>query len=166
MENYDQDEFSQWVDMWDQAQVNGNFETEKGISMPPAQKGVDANETPQDFYWNNLDEVDDILTEGKASNPVYPDSVGKDQDHPKPAWVKENLVEEIAEMKRKLYDLEVKLGEEDAGKGEWVEKCHHPDDKNLLSQIEALHKKMDGLSNKLGLEDETPISQWEAGSDK
>lgn len=164
MNNYDQqeDDFAQWVDMWDQAQKTNDFKKETGVSVPASQRGFDSNNTPQDFYWNNLGE-DEMLTEEKSPNPVYPDSVGKDQDQPKAAWVKEDLVEEISDLKRKLYDIEVELNKADGGGGKWVEKCHETTDK-YSSEINSLKEKIDNLSNKLGLDSETPFSQWETGN--
>lgn len=167
MEKFNQDQFDNWCDLWDQAQQSDAFQKESGMQLPSSQRGVDSNATPQDFYWNNLEGAEEsaLLTEDKTSNPVYPDSVGKDQDQPKPAWVKEDLLEDIADMKRKLYDLEVKLGESDGGNGEWVEKCHHPDNGKLESQIKDLKKKIDEMSNKLGSDEEPAVSKWETGTD-
>lgn len=167
MENFNQDQFDNWCDLWDQAKKSDAFKKEEGgMWIPPSQKGVDFNQSPQDFYWNNLEGAEQqVLNENKTSNPIYPDSVGKDQDQPKPAWVKEDLLKDIADMKRKLYDLEVKLNKKDGGDGDWVEKCHHPDDSKLWSQIQDLKKKIDEMSNKLGVEDEPSVSKWEVGTD-
>ena len=165
MDNFNQDEFEKWADLWDQALKSDDFKEDgSGFSIPTAHQNVGMNTTPQDFYWNNLESnADQMLTEEETPNPVYPDSIGKDQDNPKPAWVKEDLVEEISDLKRKLYDLEVKLGKEYGGGEKWVEKCHHPKDQDLLSQIEKLKTQIDNVSNSLGTEDETKMSQWNVG---
>lgn len=167
MNNYDQQEndFAQWVDMWDQALKSTDFKKNGGVSVPASQKGIDSNSTPQDFYWNHLND-EEMLTEEKSSNPVYPDSTGKDQDKPKPAWVKEDLVEEISDLKLKLYDIEVELNKSDSGDGKWSEKCHETTSDKYMTQIQSLKDKIDSLSNKLGLDEETPCSQWETGNKK
>lgn len=101
-----------------------------------------------------------LLAEGKSANPIYPDSVGKDQDAPKPAWVDEKVFEEVEKLKKQLYDLEVKLNTEEAGGKKWVEKCHHPETKKVWTQIESMRKRIDTLSNNLGLKDEPSQSTW------
>lgn len=95
-----------------------------------------------------------LLETSKAANPVYPDSIGKDQDAPKPAWVDEKAMEAVEKLKKELYELECKLNTEDAGGKKWVEKCHHPKDQKVWSQLEGLRKKIDNLSDNLGLKNE------------
>lgn len=163
MESFNHEEFAHWQELWDTASSSGDFHVNDKELPTAAQSDLTANVTTQDYYWNNLNPNEpEILNEEdkKTSNPIHPDSVGKDQEQPKPSWVKEDLLEAISEMKRKLYDLEVKLGNEDAGNGEWVEKCHHPDGQKIVSQIENLKKEIDDLSDRLGQEDEPSVSQW------
>lgn len=157
MENFDQNEFENWCDLWNAAKDSDEFKTTDKLEKQEFNHDI-SNEKAQDDYWNNLEE---LLTEEKSANPIYPDSVGKDQDNPKPSWVKEDFLEEISNLKQKLYDIELELGKEDAGGGKWVEKCHHPKDESLLSKIEKLKNEIDTLSNKLGKEDEVSVSQWD-----
>jgi hypothetical protein len=162
------DKLSNWQDMWDQAQKTDDFQNEK-IDFPSSQVDVGSNDTAQDYYWNNLEAEalnDGLLTEEKTPNPVYPDSVGKDQDKPEPSWVKENLLDEVKKLKQKLYDLEIKMNEKDGGSGEVVEKCHHPETDKMFKKIKDMEQKIDKLSNQLGKEDEPSVSQWETGDDE
>lgn len=176
----EREEFANWVDLWDKEMKDRE---NRPAPAPKAKRtlggdnifgfgssgGFDAQEdsmpsTSHDDYWNYLAGGEtELLNEEETPNPVYPDSVGKDQENPKPQWVSEELLKDVEEMKRKLYDVEVKLGKEDGGGEKWVEKCHEPDDKKLLGQIEDLRKKIDELSNKLGMEEEPKNSLWNTG---
>lgn len=95
-----------------------------------------------------------LLETDQAANPVYPDSIGKDQDAPKPAWLDQKAMEAVEKLKKELYEIECKLNTEDAGGKKWVEKCHHPKDQKMWSQLESLRKKIDNLSDNLGLKNE------------
>ncbi len=76
-----------------------------------------------------------------AANPIYPYSVGKDQDtKPTSNWTDGSELRELAELKRKLEKLESKMNaEEGNGKsGATIEK-----------QINAMREKLDELSDSL-----------------
>lgn len=130
-----EEDFINWQDMWDSVRDTPEF-----------------NQTPQPD-WTDVAEI--IVEDFKTPNPILASTVGTDQDDPKPAWVSE-FINEISELKQKLYDLEVKRNKEDAANGEWVEKCHHPDDKEISKRIESIKSEIDNLSNSLGIEAETP----------
>jgi len=140
------DQFSSWVSLWDKARNTKDFQDEL-----PAKSQAEEDFAPssaQDDYWNYLSSNDPELLQ--ESNPVGLSTLGKDQDHPRPEWVREDLLSEIEEMKNKLYKLEVRLNKKDAGGGKWVEKPVRPDDKALLKDLSEMRKRIDSLSNFLG----------------
>lgn len=172
-------EFEDFCDMWDQACEEGIFDDAPGL--PPMQLGnglaakmgiyddleEDMEGDEADYsYLAGTDTEDDLLQEerkGKSKttpNPIYPDSSGPDMSRPRPVWVEMDAFEKLAELKYKLYDIECKLGEEDAGGKRWHEKVHEVGGKKLLSQIDSLKKQIDDLSDSLGLEDEPEQSVW------
>lgn len=98
------------------------------------------------------------LQEGKSMNPVYPDSVGPDNEGPKPAWVNENLVKEVEKLKNKLFAVENKLARMGQGKS-WTEKVVNDDGKALMSEIRSIKQRLDRVSSHLGIQDEP--SPWQ-----
>jgi len=115
-------------------------------------------------YWNqvyrlsqNAGDAPDILSEdarptetelkdfakavSSAANPIYPSSIGKDQDvSVTPNWTDGKELTELAELKANLEKLESKLNAEEAmGK----------DGKSIHSKIESLKKQIDELSDSL-----------------
>lgn len=158
------DEFQNWCDMWDDAQAAGIFP-----DLPPVQPvssfGIDdpdADSAAADYY-NNLDyEASEVLHErtGYSPNPVYPDSVGKDQDFPTTPWNDNRAIETVAAIKRKLYDIECRLNDQDAGGKRWQEGPVKINDKRVWTQIESLKRRLDVLSDALGLQNEPPQSMW------
>ena len=102
------------------------------------------------------------VTENKKSpNPIYPDSIGKDQSSPKAAWLNNKVLEEVVKLKQQLYNLECKINTTEGGGKKWSEKAKsQPEGTKLWTQIESLRKKIDILSDSLGLKDESEQSTW------
>jgi hypothetical protein len=158
----DKGEFDGWLDKWDAALEKGIFGPSSRV--PGTSKSTSdesffglRQDNPTDHidrldsqYWNainsvadggvemqRLDESDPISI--NLPNPVRKSTEGKDQDmEPKQlgATFSKEDIEEIAQMKKRLCDLECKaaeMGERDYG-----------------SQIKAMIKKIDELSDKLG----------------
>lgn len=174
------DQFQDYCDMWNDACESGLFDDAEdespqksilGFGTSPRQPLEEDEDVESDFehddpYHNYLptvlDEEDEsLLQEEETPNPVYPASTGADSAQPKPVWVGMNpAFQKLVELKQKLYDIECKLAEVHGGGKKWVEKCHHPDDKKLLAQLESLRRQADTLSNQLGLEDEPKDSMY------
>lgn len=157
-------EFDGWVDKWDAALQKGIFGDPKKI--PSTSPGTSdesffglRQDNPTDSingadsdYWrainavadggvevHRLDEADAISVD--LPNPIRKSTEGKDQDmEPKQlgATFSDKDLEDIADMKKKLCDLECKAAE--MGENDYE------------SQIKAMIKKIDDLSNKLGRE--------------
>lgn len=148
-----------WCDMWDDAQDQGVHP-----AIPPA-KAADTSfsgDSAQDDYFDYLgSEVEeDLIQEEKTPNPVYPDSVGPDNEF-EPRWVKEDLLKEIEGLKSKLFAAENKLAKLGSGKkiSESPLSQVKQSDNDLMSQIESLRKRINKVSDHLGIEDEP--SPWE-----
>lgn len=93
------------------------------------------------------------LAEERIPNPVYPDSVGRDDKAPKSVWVNEEMLKELEELKNKLFELENKFAKTS---GDFV--SQNSVDKKTMSQIESIKKQIDQVSNTLGIKDEP--SPW------
>ena len=151
-----------WQDLWDAACQKGIFPEAPKLDPLPA----DYDDAAGDYY-NNIDReaaeaglLREETGENDSANPVFPDSVGKDSCVHKTPWVDEDAVEAVAELKRKLYDVECKLNAKDAGGSKWHEKPVEVEDKALWKQIESMREKIDKLSNGLGLKDEPKTSLY------
>lgn len=141
-----------WMGIWDKAVSDGVFgseEKEQQVDQLDSDIGYD----PVTCSMAGLDPV--LLQESQRNiaNPVYPDSVGKDQDLPKPAWVNEDIIKELEELKEKLFKLENKFA---ISSGDFIKQS--PEDKKAMSQIQSIRKQIDQVSNSLGIEDES--SPW------
>lgn len=153
------EDFQNWCDLWDQACEKNIFpETPKLDPLPD-----EYEDDPAGDYYHNIDRQaseDDILYEADESrdsdsaNPIYPDTVGKDSCVHKTPWVDEEAIEEIADLKKKLYDIECKLNAKDAGGSKWSEKPVKVNDGAIWKQIDTLKERIDKLSNGLGLKEE------------
>lgn len=92
---------------------------------------------------------------GSTFNPVYPDTVGKDQDLGTPVKVTKNWgvggkdLNDLEDLKKRLYDLEVKLGQAGILKAEKGKKKKGDSESTILKGIEDLKKDIDELSDKL-----------------
>lgn len=155
------DEFQNWCNLWDQALEDEVFPTTPSEAPAPIEKDVDT-----DPYYDYLDsELEaQVLHESKkrTPNPIYPDSVGKDQESAKP-WPESKCFQKVLELKLKLYDIECKLSETYGGGKKWNQKSVQQEaklDRKLLSQIDSLRKQIDQLSDNLGIEDEPSRSTW------
>jgi len=148
--------------MWD--------EMEEGESQSPTmQPQVDPGDshTAQDTYYDFLDAEHGadpgLIQEDKTSNPVYPDSQGPDHTTTDAVWVTEDIVKEIEELKDKMFKLENEMAKQMGGGEKWVEKAHDPDHGKAMSEIESLKKRIEKVSNNLGVKDEP--SPWEVKRD-
>lgn len=160
MNDYRSD-IDQWADMWDEMQED------LGIN-PPIQKPQAStfNSEPldskaQDVYYDYLDS-EELLQEEKVPNPVYPDSVGPDQENPKPVWVNENLLKEVESLKDRLFKLENQMAKMGQGK-KFSEKVHSFGDKSMFAEIKALRDRIEKVSSQLGIKDEA--SPWQIKRD-
>lgn len=159
-------ELEMWTNLWNDAQEQG---VHPEVPKPKSKDVGFSGNTAQDHYFDYLDSEteDEVLQEENTPNPVYPDSVGPDSARP-PAWVKEDLLKEIESLKDKLFKAENKLAKL-GGDKKWMEKAVDydpqvaPNDNNLMSQIESLRKKIEKVSNHLGLEEEP--SPWQIKRD-
>ncbi len=158
----DIDELLSWQQSYTEACDSGVF---PAIELEKPKKVI-LKEKPstQELYWEylyNSISGNELLKEEEKSpsldppNPVQPDSLGKDQDHPKPQWVDNDGYKEFQDMKQKLYDLECKLGSKDSKDVKWNEPITHaPENQDVIDQIETLKKRMDDFSDKFGLDGE------------
>lgn len=148
-----------WCDIWSDAQ------TEKVHPPVESPKTQETGFSGQDHYYDYLDfesEIDpNLIQEEKLPNPVYPDSIGPD-DEMSPAWVKEDLVKEVEGLKNKLFAVENKLAKL-GGTEKWPEKAVDFDDKKLMAEIKSLREKIEKVSSQIGIENE--ISPWEVKRD-
>jgi hypothetical protein len=141
-----------WSDLWDEMQSAGVHPESERFQPSPFAADV-LSTTAQDTYYDYFDSEPELLQEEKIPNPVYPDSIGADQDGPKPAWVNENLLKEIESLKKRLFAVENRVARMGQGK-KWSEKPVNGDDKGLMSEIQSLRKRLDKVSNQLGIKDE------------
>jgi len=156
-------ELEMWTDLWNDAQEQG---VHPEIPKPKSKDVGFSGNTAQDHYFDYLDSEEEIevLQEENIPNPVYPDSVGPDSARP-PAWAKEDLLKEIQTLKDKLFKAENKLARLGVGKklSETPVSQMKSTDNDVMSQIESLRKKIEKVSNHLGLEDEP--SPWQIKRD-
>jgi len=163
-------ELQKWIDKWDACNQGTDFPKAPEIKVP------DKISEDEDPYWKELyasmerQKNPDILNEDKATpnpvkvpdnydrdlypNPIVPDTYGKDQDQPKPQWIVNDQFKELDDMKRRLYDLEVKLNAKD---GKWSEtpiNTQPTEDSAIFQEIQSLKKKLDAMSSHYGLDGE------------
>lgn len=146
-------DIEQWRDMWDE--LSGEFID----TTPPEPYHMDNldhsdyGDSPQDTYWDYQDEQ--LIQESKSRkspNPIYPDTVGPDHELDA-AWVNEELLSEIESLKIKLHELEDKLARKMGGDHKWVEGSHKPDLSKVQKEIDSIKKKINNVSDTLGIED-------------
>lgn len=179
MSDYEEKDYRSEMDdliaMWGEMESSGmNPEPQSPQKLPSRD---DYGDNPTDMYYSYFDDqhgaVDDVPTDIhmdadqeallqeeklKTPNPVYPDSAGPDYQTTQPVWVSEEAFKEIEKLKGRLFDVENKIAKQMGGGEKWVEKCHHPNDKKLLSELESLRKRIEKVSSALGVEDEQ--SPW------
>jgi hypothetical protein len=155
-------EFEEFVDMWAEMEADS-------VVNPPIQKPEPSAFSPdvsgeraQDTYYDYLDS-EELFQEDCMPNPVYPDSVGKDQDDPKSVWVNGSLLKEVEALKNRLFKVENQMARMGQGK-KFSEKVHRPDDKRLFAEIKAIRERIDRVSNELGIKNEP--SAWHMGNKK
>jgi len=144
-----------WSRMWEKAQEEGVFndDTSNGPeALPFDPKTCDLAGLPT--APSDITDQADLLQERKTPNPVFPDSVGVDQQQPEPVWVSEDMLKEIEDLKEKLFKLENKFAEKS---GKFVDQASG--DKKMMSQIESIRKQIEQVSSSLGVENEP--SPWE-----
>lgn len=124
-------------------------------------KSVSESAAGRSSYFNPLSEERKVTEKqakrvanklGSAFNPVYPNTVGKDQDvgtpgHVTPNWgVGGKELNDLEDLKKRLYDLEVKLSS--AGIIKAKQKKDN-DENTILKSMEDLKKQIDQLSDSL-----------------
>ena len=133
---------------WSEWYENSKHALPQGKSEAPAGPPVGLEE------YNLAMDGPRVFVEDSIPNPVYSDTIGKDQDDPEPVWVSEDLLTQIETLKNKLFKLENEMNAKDAGGNKFVEKCHHPQTKELFEKMQSLRKEIDRVSNTLGIKDE------------
>ena len=140
------DELEQWMDLWNQAEKNDLIPKESKLTPQAADLS--------DYYYDNLDrmaEEEGMLQESEdVVNPIMTGSKGKDSD-PEVPWIDNDSIEEVAELKRQLYEIECQLITKEAGGKKWNEKPILAKNEAISDKIESIKKKIDKLSDKLGL---------------
>jgi len=92
---------------------------------------------------------------GSTFNPVYPNTVGKDQDLGTPVKVTQNWgvggkeLNDLEDLKKRFYELEVKLSQAGILKSEKGKKKKTDAESTILKSMDDLKKQMDDLSDKL-----------------
>jgi hypothetical protein len=92
---------------------------------------------------------------GSTFNPVYPNTVGKDQDLGTPVKVTQNWgvggkeLNDLEDLKKRFYDLEVKLSQAGIIKAEKGKKKKADSESTILKGMDDLKKQIDELSDKL-----------------
>lgn len=154
-------DLDQWIDMWDDAQENGSLDDHIQREESPLSKEIDADAT-----FEYLDDMLPLNEDGKSMNPVYPDSVGTDQEVPESPWTDESLIKQLKELKDRLFKLENEYATLKAGKkvSEKPVPMEINGKKPKVAKIEALKKQIDQLSNELGVKNEP--SPWKTPKKK
>lgn len=150
-------EIDNWTDMWDEMQ------DKKMHPAPEKPKQSDfANkilgDDPQDTYYTSLD-ANDLLQEAEevTQNPVRMDTIGPDDQQPKPAWVREEFLSEIENLKERLFKLENEMAKMGQGKT-FSEKPVTLDNKDVFKKVESIRSEIEKLSSQLGVkEDPSPF---------
>lgn len=149
-------EIDAWADMWDEMQDKGVHPSIEKPKPSPFAAGI-LGDNPSDSYYDFLDGQDDLLSEEEqvviTQNPVRMDTVGSDNEQPKPAWVSEDLLDEIEKMKNRLFELENQAARMGQGK-EFSEKPVTSDEKKFMSKFENIRKDIERISNELGVKND------------
>jgi hypothetical protein len=166
MNSNSEEQFEKWTAQWDKAVEDGLFpKTEKQKSSKPGVSffgQINTDETELDpeedkvSYWNdiaNYAEADsyELLNENKtkkiakSSNPVDYQNLGKDSKNtPTENWTDGESLIKLNELKKKLYDLEVKfLSKHAMGVSE-------SELETIKKEIEKVCSLIDGISDKMG----------------
>lgn len=143
----DLDEF---IDLWQQSEEEGVHPTPEA----PAPLDTQGSDSAQDLYYDFLEKEIDLIQESETPNPVYPDSAGPDHLTTPAVWADEKTIEEVENLKNKLFELENRLASKMGGGEKWVEKSHEPNDKKMMDEIESLKGEIGKLSSTLGVEHE------------
>lgn len=92
---------------------------------------------------------------GSTFNPVYPNTVGKDQDLGTPVKVTQNWgvggkeLNDLADLKKRLHELESKLSQAGIIKAEKGKKKKDDSESTILKGMDDLKKQIDDLSDRL-----------------
>lgn len=152
-------EFEDWCDKWDKAQKEGIF---KDTSPVKPQDSSETNkDNARDAYWANIDREAKLMQEdhagsfsnkeemahqakdmARAANPIYHHTSGMDQELKPwtPNWIDGKELEELAQLKAELYDLECECNKKDAiGEGA----------SSVQTKIKSMWEKLNRLSNDL-----------------
>ena len=117
MENIE-DQFDKWTQQWDKALKDGVFPPAKpaepvGKSNFFGQTQVDDSKLdPEDkevSYWNDIAHYSEAKKIANSSNPVDYKNLGKDAKNIPTEWGSGKNFTKLTELKKKLFDLEVKF---------------------------------------------------------
>jgi|688.fasta_scaffold15885_4 hypothetical protein len=152
--DYKQD-IDAWTEMWDEM-------LEKGVH-PQVEKPKTSDfakqifgDDPADSYYDYLYGEEELFSEEDVittQNPVRMDTVGPDNKQPEPVWVKEDLLDELQQMKDRLFKLENEFAQMGQGK-EFKEDPVDTTDDKMMSKFESLRKQINKLSDELGIANE------------
>lgn len=157
-----------WADMWDEMDKS-NIHPKAQRPKPSPSGNIPAT-TAQDTYYDYFD-AEELFQEDsipaakpvrtqkpqrpqRSQNPVYPDSVGRDDQQPQPVWVNEALLKEVESLKNRLFKLENKMARLGQSNKMGDKKVHSMFDKSMFEEIKALRQRIDRVSNALGVRDE------------
>lgn len=168
------DDINKFSKIWDAAVQKGIFaDAPKPVAEKPAETDFFGQYLTDEYdrdkplnevdskYWANIAKKADPLFEdtkedskvntdslANAHNPIYPNTVGKDQDvNVTPNWgVGGKEIEQLEELKKDLHALEVKLSSF-LNEKELPEES--PEEEKLQSKIDSLKKEVDKLSDSL-----------------
>ncbi len=151
-------ELDYWTDIWsdmEQEHIHPPVEKVTKQMSPFAAHMLgdptdDADDSSQDSYDNGYDE---LFQEENVANPIFPDSVGPDNQGPKPVWVNEKLLDEVKSLKDRLFKVENEMARLGQGK-KFSEKVVVDDGKKLMDVIESIRKQIDKVSSQIGIKDE------------
>lgn len=154
-------EIDMWADIWNDMQSQNVIPQDEPRPKPQMSDFAAhmlGDNTPRDTYYDYLDASDELFAEEKTPNPVYPDSVGVDQEGPKPVWVKEDFLDEIQKLKDKLFKVENQAAKMGQGKT-FSESPVNDDGKKLMGEIDSIRKQIERVSSQLGIKEEP--SPWQ-----
>jgi len=95
---------------------------------------------PEDLVTEDINRKDMTKALTNSANPVYPNTVGKDQDIVAPKWSDSKELTKLITLKSDLQTLESKLNALDT---------NEKNGKSVQSQIDSMKKEIDRLSNLL-----------------
>jgi len=138
-----------WASMWDEMEGE---KVHPSLQKPERSEFASKIFGDQDFENDDQEEDPGLIQESESitQNPVRVHTAGRDDQHPEPCWVKEDLLSEIEKLKNSLFDMENKLARMNQPEKK-SQKSKNQKDQDVLKKIESIRKDIDDLSDKLGI---------------